>query len=128
MKRLIVVALLLIPAIGLDAAPDNCTANPVLNPMGYESITVGSTAIGFTATVYAPSGVGPADFALVTVETASLRYREDGVNPTTSEGHLVAESQILKVCGQRSIQLVRFIEAVEADAATIKVSYFRGGN
>lgn len=129
MKRLIVAALLLISAIGLDAAPDNCTANPVLNPMGYESITVGDAVQSFSSSVYAPSGVGPADFAVVTVEDSPLRYRVDGVNPTLSEGHLLAISQVVKVCGQRSIQLIRFIDSEEATTdAVLKVSYFRGGN
>lgn len=128
MKRLLLVALVLGLMISpeIKAAPADCAQ--VLTPMGYESITVGATAIGFTSTLITPTGGTPAQYALVTVETNDLRYREDGVSPTNSEGHLVPDGQTIEVCGQTTLQRVRFIEAVEAANATIKVSYYKPTN
>ena len=89
----------------------------------YESITV-NTAVGFTAAkiVRAISGTGrQADFALVTVETDQIRYRLDGVAPTSSEGHLVSTGSSFELNGALMIQ--NFLAIKVTNNATIKCTY-----
>ena len=50
----------------------------------FESVTVTDSAIGLTSGTY-----GDATKAEMTLETAQIRVRKDGTNPTSSEGHLV---------------------------------------
>lgn len=64
----------------------------------YESVTVAATAIGFTASKIA-SGSNSADAVKVTVETAQIRYRYDGTNPTAAEGHPAEPGDAFWVCG-----------------------------
>lgn len=93
-----------------------------LDVIGYESITVSSTAIGFTAGTYAPAGRPAAVYAYVTTETNSIRFRADGVPPTSSEGHLVAAPGAFEVCGTPAIINLSMIRA-SADA-TAKATYY----
>lgn len=55
-----------------------------LTPLAYESKTIANTAAGLTAGTY-----GKATHAEMTLETAQIRIRSDGTNPTASEGRLV---------------------------------------
>lgn len=57
---------------------------PIRGVLRYESVTVGATAIGMTAT--AAKGVLP-QAALVEVQDAAIRFRTDGTSPTATEGH-----------------------------------------
>lgn len=92
----------------------------------FESITVSSTAVGFTPTTYtvAEGATGqrrtPA-WALVTVESQSIRYRTDGGNPTASVGHLLTAGDALVLDHPRDVQMFRAIR-VSSDA-TIQVTY-----
>lgn len=122
---LALVAAMLCTASGL-AAPGGCTNAPWLVPFAFETITVSSSAIGFTATVYQPAGSIAPDMAVVTTETNDMRYRSDGINPTASVGHVLASAGTLTVCGAQSIKQVRFIR-VSADG-TAQVTYYRQGN
>jgi len=107
-----------------SAGPGGCTNAPTLNPFAFEQITVSTSGIGFTATKYAPAGQTPADLAIVTVESQAIRYRDDGVAPTTSVGHTVAAASTITVCGFQSIKTVLFIRD-DASDATLNVSYYR---
>ena len=62
----------------------------------YESITVADTAIGFTASIYQNNYV---QSVTCTLETASIRFRLDGTDPTSAEGHLVPAGQSIKITG-----------------------------
>lgn len=105
-------------------APGGCTNAPSLNPFAFEQVTVSTASIGFTAATFAPSGQTPADFAVVSVESQAIRYRDDGVAPSTTVGHVVAAASSFTVCGLNSIRIVRFIRD-DASDATLDVSYYR---
>jgi hypothetical protein len=49
--------------------------------VGFEKLTVADAAVGLTAAEY-----GNAQFALVSVETADIRCKWDGEDPTAAEG------------------------------------------
>ena len=87
----------------------------IFQPYDYESITVADTAIGFTAakiaekaTIIQNSDRGPTR-CVVTVETAQLRYRYDGSDPTSAEGHILNINDVLVVVGPDAIKNFRGI-------------------
>ena len=101
----------------------------IYQPYDYESITVSSTAIGFTLSKYKPSGNAlendnrPAMRVLLTVETNTIRYRVDGTDPTAAEGHSLGSGDVLTLVGPDAISQFRAIAAV--GDGTIRVTYER---
>lgn len=92
--------------------------------MAFESITVSSAAIGFTAATYGNPTTGAAGTsALVTIESNPVRWRADGTDPTASVGHLLGAGESLEVEGSLDLASIRFI-ATGSDA-TARVTYFR---
>ena len=90
----------------------------------FETVTVSSTGIGFTASKYLPSdGSRKATTALLTVEGDSLRFRLDGTAPTAAIGHLVPAGGSLTLEGYDNIKNFRAIR-VTTDA-TVRVSFMR---
>ncbi len=75
----------------------------------YESIDVGTAAIGLTASILSPDSVAPARGIVLTVETASLRYRIDGGDPTATEGHLLDDGDIVTLYGVNNLYAFRAI-------------------
>ena len=109
-----------------DAAPGGCTNDQWLTPFAFETLTVSSTALGFTAAVAFPAGGPKAALAVVTTETDDVRYRADGLNPTAAVGHLLDAPGVVTACGENSIRTVRFIRTTTD--ATLSVSYYQRGN
>lgn len=92
----------------------------------FEKITVSSSAVGFTSATYtvAEGATGPRKtpaWALVTVETNSIRYRTDGSDPTSTDGHLLTAGDALVLDHPRDVQKFKAIR-VSSDA-TIQVTY-----
>ena len=91
----------------------------------HESITVSSTAVGFTSTTRTPT---TGDFKNMTariahcmVETDNIRYRVDGTNPTSTTGHLKYASSEFYIMGTTAIKKFRAIRT--STDATLKVNY-----
>jgi hypothetical protein len=106
-----------------------------LTPFAFETLTVSTTAKKLTATVWAPNGVTAtpvAKVAIITVEANPLRWRADGVAPTSSTGILVAgaaapaQPSQIEVCGQAAFLVFQMIRQGAADS-TIMVQYFQVG-
>lgn len=96
-------------------------------PFDYESITVSGSVVTLSATKLSPSGTPPPVSALLSLETAAIRYRLDGVNPTADEGHLLSSTSG-DVLLLESITALRQFKAVKDAAngdATLRVTYFR---
>jgi hypothetical protein len=131
MKRWLTLTAVLLATLGLTgsskAGPGGCTNEGSLFPFAFETITVSTTALGFTAATLEPAGARPADLAVVTVESNAVRYRADGLNPTATVGHVAAADASLSVCGTHAIRRIRFIRKDAADS-TLSVSYYRGGD
>jgi len=85
--------------------------------LGYESVTVSTTAIGFTAATYKD-----ADVAIITVEDANVRFRIDGTAPTTTEGHIAYEQDVVMLRNQADIANFQAIRDDAVDAI-LKVSF-----
>ena len=93
-----------------------------MNAFAYESIVVSSTPIGFTEGTFAASGASPARAAFITVEDASCRYRIDGTDPTSSEGHLLSSGDDKTIEGLENLYNFRAIREAPVDA-TLRVTY-----
>lgn len=90
-----------------------------------ESLTVSTTAIGGTPSVYNPTGnVSSARYAFISVETNPLRYWLDGSTPTASLGHLVNTNGNFEVCGVTAVKNFLMIRQGAADSTTM-ISYGR---
>ena len=87
---------------GLDAAE-------APGAFAFETITVAGTAIGFTAGTYQPTGEVGAKRAIVTCETAQVRFRYDGTDPSATVGHLLDIGNKLEIEGYTNISLFRAI-------------------
>ncbi len=88
--------------------------------IGFEQITVSSASIPFTTP---RQGGVLANGALVTVETAPIRFRTDGGTPTASVGHLVQAGGSFEVIGPGDVFQFRAIRATGTDGA-ISVTYY----
>lgn len=81
----------------------------------FESLSVGATSVGFTA-----DKLDGMRYAHVTSEGA-VRYRLDGVAPTTSVGHLLSVNDVLDLDSREQLIGARFIST--SGTVTVSVSY-----
>lgn len=81
-----------------------------------ESVTVSSTAIGITGTLTD----NQENMALITLETAAIRFWLDGTAPTSSVGHILDPGDVLRL---EDGELLGF-KAIRKDGtnATLRVS------
>lgn len=56
--------------------------------IAFEQVTIGASAIGFTALKITPVGLPQASHGLCRLETAQIRFTYDGTTPTASVGEL----------------------------------------
>jgi hypothetical protein len=107
-------------------------------PSSHEAVVVGSTAVSLTATKYnAPAssthaGGKQAAKALITVESASIRWTCDGTTPvyhataTSATGHSANVDDVITLEGYDAIRLFKAIRNDAATDALVRVSYFGG--
>jgi hypothetical protein len=81
-------------------------------PQGYQQITDLSAAVGLT--VPHPDTA----YAIITVENADVRWRDDGVLPTATAGVPLRVGDVLRYDGP--LDRIRFIGA----GATLNASYY----
>ena len=84
-------------------------------PLGYQQISAFSTAQALTA----PSG---ATFAVISVETQAVRYRDDGTAPTASAGMPIAVGAAPFVY-TGSLSAIQFIP--QTGSATLDIAYYK---
>lgn len=95
-----------------------------LSPIGpayeaFESVSVTDTATSLTAAT-----VAQYTHALITCETAVVRFRLDGTNPTASVGHELAVGDSLALDSNDQLLNARFIRR-DGVSATLRCSYGR---
>lgn len=86
----------------------------ILKPLGYERITSLSAAAALTV----PAG---ARYAWVQAETQNVRWRDDGTNPTSTQGMLLSKDSD-GFWYTSHLAAVRFIEV--SPSAVLNVSYY----
>ena len=83
----------------------------------FESLTISTVAVSITATNIDQHH----DDALITVETAAVRFRIDGTAPTATVGHVLEVGDVLTL---RGIGEIGKFQAIRRDGtdATLRVS------
>lgn len=89
----------------------------------YENITVGNSSTSLTAATHSPSNQRGAQYALITVETDSIKARFDGGAASATNGHVVTTNDTIELEGSNAIANFRAIRVT--NDATIRVSYAR---
>jgi hypothetical protein len=94
--------------------------------IGYESLTT-ATAVGFTASEILPTTGAytgeKARAAIISVETADVRFTIDGTTPTVTIGHLLPNGSSFIITGERNVTNFRCMNAVAGSGATVKCTY-----
>lgn len=90
--------------------------NLKLVPLGFQQIAAADLAAAIGLTV--PVG---ANVALIQVDTAPVRWRDDGTNPTTTVGMQIASAGSLEYWG--TLSAIKLIAASGSPIAN--VSYYR---
>lgn len=90
-----------------------------INCTGFEALTVSNSAVGLTV----PSGTHK---ALIVCESAGVRCREDGTDPTATTGALIRDGDVVEYMDsnwESTLNTVRFIRDGGTDA-TLNVHYY----
>lgn len=91
-----------------------------LKPAGHQQLTTTlSAAVGLTVPAAAANSV-TARLALIRCETTSVRWRDDGTDPTSSVGMLLDVGESLWYNGD--LQAIKFIRT--AASAVLDVAYY----
>jgi hypothetical protein len=114
-------------ALGLLCAPmawadKGLESTDPLTPFAFETITVSSTAIGFTAATYNPT-TGKAKRVFLSCATNPIRFRYDGTNPTTTVGHVLSAGSSINITGGNAIDNFKMIAS--GSDATCSATYER---
>jgi len=96
-------------------------------PGDYEVLTVGTQAVGLSASKIQPQ-TGPyartlARAALVSSEDGDLRFRIDGGQPSGSSGHYLTNGDTLVLTGTQALKQFLALRAGETNS-TLRVTYF----
>ena len=88
----------------------------------YEQLTVADTVQALTEAMYQPTQYLKAQKAVVTVETAGLRFLTDGNNPTTTRGHELGTGDVVELNSPDEIKKFRAIRT-GGTSSSIHVTY-----
>ena len=86
-------------------------------PVGYEQVTVSTTAVGLTV----PDG---ANRAVVVVEAQPLRCRDDGTDPTASVGMLCVAATRFDIESREALLAFKAIRSGGTNSV-LSVSYYK---
>ncbi len=103
---------------------DRVLTNEQRDAVAYEAITIDGTAggVALTSTMIQPTAGIHRLSALISIETAQIRYRYDGGAPTATEGHVAEAGDILVVNGVNNLKNFRAIRTTGV-SATARVTY-----
>ena len=94
------------------------------NVLNFATLAVAGSAVGLASA--SPVIYYRVKRAVFTVEDASVRYREDGTAPTSTEGHLLVAGDVLKYKDanyETTLNKIQFIRATNTSAA-LKITYY----
>lgn len=90
----------------------------------YEQVTVAGTSIGITSTITNPLGSPQQDTCNLRLETAQIRYRMDGIAPTSSVGMPLDVGDVLEIKTNEDAQRFRAIRT-GATSGLLNVECYR---
>lgn len=95
-------------------------------PLGVVTLSVGATAAGFSGANAPPAG---SQFAVISIETATVRFRDDGVAPTASVGVLLPLTATLgEPWVYSSIKGLSTIQFIATSGTAAVTAAFYGGS
>jgi hypothetical protein len=87
-------------------------------PIGYQALTVSTSVVTLTV----PAG---ANACVITVETATVRYRSDGTDPTSTTGAILFQNASAVFKGIALMKALEFIRiSTAAGDATLLINYY----
>ena len=81
----------------------------------FQPLTVSSSPVGFNSEIYM-SGLERSNRALVDVQTAGIRYRTDGGNPSITLGMVTNAGDVIELESWNEVNMFRAIRSGSADA------------
>ena len=93
----------------------------VLNAYTSDQITVGASAVGLTQSKVRNGGRW-AEKVLLTVGTATIRWLDDGTDPTSTVGHLAYAGDVINLDNRNRIEKFRAIRT-GSTSAVLDASY-----
>lgn len=95
----------------------------------YEKLSTITSSTGFTAAKIQTAGGAQARAALISVETAAVRFTLDGTTPVVTAtsngtGHLLNAGDSYVIRGANNIKRFRAINAVDGNGALIFCTFF----
>ncbi len=90
--------------------------------LNFEAVTVAGTAIGITASTMIANSE---NYAVLTTETATIRFTTDGTTPTATVGHLAPAGSKITLDTASEVNAFRAIRTGGV-SASVKVSTGRG--
>ena len=82
-----------------------------------ETIAVAGTAVGLSATTISPSGYPQMRQCVGRLETAEIRFRYDGTDPTSAVGQLLEPLEILTLSDFTDISQLKMIRTTSTSAS-----------
>lgn len=105
-----------VPVTGASTAGiPTAVAQASMVPLGYQKLTVDDSVDSLTV----PAG---ATHAIVACETAKVRWRDDGSNPTATDGMPLEAGDVVEFT--TTLSTLRFLRAT-GTSATLHISYYR---
>lgn len=84
---------------------------------GFESVTVAASSTALTTATIAGK-----ESALITLETAQVRFTLDGTAPTATIGHILNVDDVLELDSSEAMGIVRFFRT-GGTSGTLRCSY-----
>jgi hypothetical protein len=95
-----------------------------INVLDYATLTVSSSAVTLVDDA-SPTLPGKCKRAFITCEDDSVRWRADGTDPTSTEGHEVTDGGYIELTGANYRQLLENITFIRVTSdAKLKITYF----
>jgi len=88
----------------------------------HEELTVDYAVVMLTPSVYNPPAGPSASFAKIQAENGPMRYRDDGQNPSPSDGDLFEDGDIVELPSLTHIRNFKVIRS-GSDLGKITVTY-----
>lgn len=117
-KLIIIAFLLLLPILTIAADQVNVIG---YTPFAYEKITVTTATVSRLDSTYRES----AGAVFITVETNNIRYRIEGGDPDSNDGHLVVASAYQNIWLNDPMSIRNFRALAITNSATLIVTYYR---
>ena len=86
-------------------------------PVGYQQLSVTNTAVALTIPLNA-------NRALIVVEDAAVRWRDDGTDPTATVGVQLFQNQSFEITHPDSLSAIKFIRVTNTNAE-LNISYYQ---